>query len=1217
MSVTSSMFMYSLTLQAPTMVTQAIIGSFVADRPKEQQIIIAQADRISINVVQKKTEELRPLLTHHVFGIVRRISTIRLPGAPTDLLLVASDSGRIVILKYDSEKNIFERIHLETFGKSGIRRTIPGQYLAADPRGRCCMFAAVEKNKVVYFLNRNKENQTTISSPQEVNQQHTLTFALCAVDVAYDHPTFAALEVSYNDIEEDPSDTAYQQRDKFLVFYRVDLGLNHVVREWAEAVDYSSNILFTCPGGSDGPGGVLVCGLEFISYRQTNHPILTVAIPRRRGPTEDPERKRRIVAGVMHKARGNLFFLLQTDDGDIFKLTMVLTTNRDGRLTGEVDELRLVYYDTFPIATDICILKTGYLFLAAENGDSYVYRFLDLGDDIEPVWTSQDWSEDAKPSYFFPHDYENVTITHTISGLSPQRHTRVDDIEGKDQYRIFSTVGTGNRSAFKTITHGLEATEYVKAQLPSVPADIWAVPSDRFVAKEKYLVLAFADATMFLEVGEETKEAYDHGLHSNVRTIHMGLMGDYGMLQVWDRGFRYHTNRGDPQPDWICPPHKTILRACSNHQQLCLALSSGEILYFEVSRDLRSVQEYDQGSTPLTLTGNVMAMTMGDVPEGRLRAPFLVVGTDDSLIRIFSLDHSEGILDSKSVQSLTSPPRSIEILPMEDSSGVSTYVHVGLYSGVYLRAVLDDITGELSNVRSRFLGPSPVILSSAVMNDRPVMLACSTRTFMSYPHPDTKEFLLTPLEYLSFHAACRFRSDLFSGAQFIAGLHDSFLCIFGVPNMSSNILTKTTPLNNTPRGFCRHPQYKYFNVIQSDANTLPPPVVQQLLRNPDEPMVATTGHQFRLPRGSNYWSSSIQIVDPLADPEQEERQVLDTIVFDDNEAALCCAAVPFDSRNGEIFMVVGTGKNIPTSSLVTQMQVSGAVHVYRFLKDGRKLELVHKTEFDQPISAILPFQGRVVLAEANDLYIHDIGMKSLLRKARCRIPGTQIISLAAQGNRIVVGDVRQSVFYVVYKQRENKLIPFADDSISRWVTASTMVDYDTTAGGDKFGNLWIVRCPPDVSEEADEAGAEGLLVNEKGFLGGTPNRLTLQVHNYCQDIPTSVQKTALVPGGQELLFWAGLQGTLGIMVPFVDREDVEFFGNLESHMRSEDPPIAGRDHLMYRGYYAPVKGCIDGDLCERFFLLSRDKRAAIAAELDRDVKEVEKKIGEMRTRVAF
>lgn len=40
-------------------------------------------------------------------------------------------------------------MHIETFGKTGCRRIVPGQYLAADPQGRAFMISAVEKQKLV------------------------------------------------------------------------------------------------------------------------------------------------------------------------------------------------------------------------------------------------------------------------------------------------------------------------------------------------------------------------------------------------------------------------------------------------------------------------------------------------------------------------------------------------------------------------------------------------------------------------------------------------------------------------------------------------------------------------------------------------------------------------------------------------------------------------------------------------------------------------------------------------------------------------------------------------------------------------------------------------------------------------------------------------------------------------------------------------------------
>jgi len=56
-----------------------------------------------------------------------------------DYIVVGSDSGRIVILEYLPAKNCFEKAHQETFGKSGCRRIVPGQYLAIDPKGRAVM----------------------------------------------------------------------------------------------------------------------------------------------------------------------------------------------------------------------------------------------------------------------------------------------------------------------------------------------------------------------------------------------------------------------------------------------------------------------------------------------------------------------------------------------------------------------------------------------------------------------------------------------------------------------------------------------------------------------------------------------------------------------------------------------------------------------------------------------------------------------------------------------------------------------------------------------------------------------------------------------------------------------------------------------------------------------------------------------------------------------
>jgi splicing factor 3B subunit 3 len=358
--------------------------------------------------------------------------------------------------------------------------------------------------------------------------------------------------------------------------------------------------------------------------------------------------------------------------------------------------------------------------------------------------------------------------------------------------------------------------------------------------------------------------------------------------------------------------------------------------------------------------------------------------------------------------------------------------------------------------------------------------------------------------------------------------------------------------------------------------------------------------EFGYPRGERFWASCIHVVDPI-----HEKSVLQQIDLEDNEAAVSIAAVSFSSQDDETFLIVGTGKDM----VVNPASHSAAfLYVYRFQEDGKELEFIHKTKVNGPPRALLGFQGRLLVGIGTTLRIYDLGMRQLLRKCQAEVVTNQIVGLQTQGSRIIVSDVQESVTYVVYKYADNLLVPFADDVIARYTTCSTMVDYETAAGGDKFGNLWLVRCPAKASEEADEEGAGAHLVHDRAYLQGTPNRLTLQCHYFPQDIPTAIQKTSLVAGGRDVLLWSGLQGTIGILVPFVSREDVDFFQSLEQHLRSEDNPLAGRDHLIYRSYYVPVKGVIDGDLCERFPLLPRDKKAMIAGELDRSIREIERKI---------
>lgn len=94
-----------------------------------------------------------------------------------------------------------------------------------------------------------------------------------------------------------------------------------------------------------------------------------------------------------------------------------------------------------------------------------------------------------------------------------------------------------------------------------------------------------------------------------------------------------------------------------------------------------------------------------------------------------------------------------------------------------------------------------------------------------------------------------------------------------------------------------------------------------------------------------------------------------------------------------------------------------------------------------------------------------------------------------------------------------------------------------------------------------------------GLLNGASQKGDVVVNFHVGETVTSLQRATLIPGGSEALLYATISGSLGVLLPFTSREDHDFFQHLEMHMRSENSPLCGRDHLSFRSYYYPVKVC--------------------------------------------
>ncbi|KIL68220.1 hypothetical protein M378DRAFT_158762 [Amanita muscaria Koide BX008] len=1207
------MHLYNLTLQSPTAITHAIVGNFSGAR--QQELIVSHGTRLELLRPDIQTGKLSTVVATDVFGSIRSLAAFRLTGGTKDYAIVGSDSGRIIILDYDPKTSSFAKLHQETYGKSGARRIVPGQYLATDPKGRAVMISAVEKAKLVYILNRDAAANLTISSPLEAHKNSAIIHHIVGVDVGFENPLFAALEVDYSESDQDPTGEAFNNAAKMLTYYELDLGLNHVVRKWSEPTDLRANLLVQVPGGQlassdryDGPSGVLICCEDHIIYRNMDAPQHRVPIPRRKHPLEDPKAGLIITSAVMHKMKGAFFFLLQSEVGDLYKVTIEHEEE-------EVKSLRIKYFDTVPVASSLCILKSGFLFVASEFGNHYLYQFQRLGDDDdEPEFSSTNYPSfgmadpaTALPiAYFKPRPLENLVIADELESLDPILDAKVLNIlPNSDTPQLFAACGRGARSTLRTLRHGLEVEETVSSELPGIPNAVWTTKVKEDDPYDSYIILSFVNGTLVLSIGETIEEVQDTGFLSSAPTIAVQQIGSDALLQVHPQGIR-HVLADRRVNEWRVPQGKTIVQATTNKRQVVVALSSAELVYFELDLD-GQLNEYQDRKA---MGSTVLALSIGEVPEGRQRTPYLAVGCEDQTVRIISLD-PESTLETISLQALTAPPSAICIADMLDASinkaQPTMFVNIGLQNGVLLRTVLDPINGQLTDTRTRFLGTRPIRLIRVQIQRNSAILALSSRTWLNYTYQNMMHF--TPLIYETLDYAWSFSAEL--SPEGLIGIAGSVLRIFQVSKLGMKLKQDSIPLSYTPRKFITHPSNPFLYLIEADHRVVSTETAQKRLaelrskgKPIDEDVLNLSPEVFGRARGSaGTWASNIRIIDPI------EAKTIHVIELDNNEAAFSLAVVPFSARGGELHLVVGTAADTLVSPRACR---SGYLRTYKFIDDGRSLELVHITEIDDVPLALMGFQGRLAAGVGKALRLYDIGKKKMLRKVENKSFATTIVSLCTQGSRMLVGDMQESVFYVAYKAPENRLLVFADDMQPRWVTTQTMVDYTTVAVADRFGNIFVNRLDIKVSDQVDDDPTGAGILHEKGILMGAPHKTKMLAHFHVGDLVTSIHKVSLVAGGREVLLYTGLHGTIGILVPFVSKEDVDFISTLEQHLRSEQLSLIGRDHLTWRGYYVPVKGVVDGDLCEMYAKLPGSKQSSIAGELDRTVGEVLKKLEQLR-----
>jgi len=815
-----------------------------------------------------------------------------------------------------------------------------------------------------------------------------------------------------------------------------------------------------------------------------------------------------------------------------------------------------------------------------------------------------------------PRPLRNLLHVDDIDSLCPIIDSKLLELDRSSPPVLAALCGRSARSTLRLVQHGLAVSEMAVSELPGNPNAVWTVKRSRSDEHDAFIVVSFVNATLVLSIGETVEEVTDSGLKPDTPTLYVGLLGEDSIVQVYPNGI-YHVRADGRASEWKTPRGRPVVKAAANARQVAIGLSGGELIYFELDQqgNLAEVDKKDSGH-------EITCVEMGAVPAGRQRSRFAAVGGWDNTIRILSLD-PEDCMNVLAVLALPAQAESAAMLsmPIGRAAGApALFLTIGLHNGVMLRARLDPRSGQLSDTRTRFLGAKPVKLFRLPLGGIEGVLALSSRPWAVYCLQNTLQ--MSPLSYQLLEYGSSFTSEhCIEGLVAIAG---TTLRILSLDKLGDNFTSEAIPLRYTPRRIAHHSASGHLVVIESDHNAygedekaqlyeaagIPPPLPAGTVLPEDEEadgmlMEATVG----VPRGGpGKWASCIRVLDPIS------RATLSVLELSDNEAAVSVAAVPLRERGGEIFVIVGTVKDM----MLHPRSISAAfLSVYQFADNNHTLQLLHRTQVEDVPTAIAAFGGRILAGIGKSVRIYDIGQKKLLRKAELKGLPTLVQSLhVMSASRIVVGDIAESFHFVTYKRADNQLAIFADDAAPRWLTSAAPIDANTLVGGDKFGNIYVCRLPQEVSDDVDDAQLlSAAAAREDMSLNGAASKADEIVQFHVGETVTSLQKVSLGPGCSDIILYTTILGAIGALLPLVHKEDLEFCTALEMHLRQEAPPICGRDQLFFRSSYFPVKGTVDGDFLQMYNALPPDEQRSIADELDRTPAEVSKKIEELMSRI--
>ncbi|CUS21383.1 LAQU0S03e01310g1_1 [Lachancea quebecensis] len=1276
--------LYHLTLQRQSNFVHSCVGHFVdykhhqlvrardagKKRKGRRDYQVCAATETHIELYDVEDGSLKRLASIPVFAIITAMQSLPV-DSNYSLVVLLTDAGNLSVLRfvYDSGSFRLHTLFNEPFARSGIRRLSPQKHLSVDLHGRCIFLSATERNKLC-FLTDFKDKALNISSPLVLNKPNSITLSTAVCDVAFDNPVFASLEIDMSD------------GSKSLIFYMLDLGLNHIVQRSEHELPRDANFVISVPNlekygistkgsqsseeSDDLVNPFVLIGLQDRLMLKDSHGLynLEVQLPTR----ENEALPAIIIAATLHKLKKEFFILLQANTGDLFKVKIV--PNESARSS---PKLTITFFDTIACSSNLHIFRNGLMLALGEFVALSLYEFEGLGndDDLALILTSDEPHRKLKLQPV--NELQNLSLLDQFRGSNPVLSQKVVETTPL-------TILTQEKNTLETLTTGVNFSELISSPLPPNPDNVWTIrlPSE---PGHRFVFLSLPKATMVLKIEdgslEELELANEAFKTENDRTIFVGLMGENSIIQVCENSFSQIAFSKEPpllssRLEWLPPAGIKLVEATCSSTQLALGLSNNEIVWFELdlSNGAETLNEYQER---VELPDRITALSLPQT----FKSDFLAVGCGDSSVKIIGLKATsrDSFLEVLSMQVVLSPPSDLKLVY---SKGL-LFLHIGLDAGVYIRSNIDNIDGQLFDIRTKYLGSKPVKVS--VLSE--IMLKASFKEIEGDESDEDEsesedEGASQPKGLKNISSCAVLHSDKTWISYNTANLMlVRPLIINGKQSLSSVAMFRTNDIKTN--GCCAVSSSGSLLIGRFDKFTTEDVWFQQK-------KIASAEEDF---------DKNDRVLDPSGHkPFQGRRIVADKVdqktyfVIENNIEGSSCRISAYRSGKKLNFATGQPFINI-TDCVCLDAQTArfggDKSHLVMSTNDGKlktflvgfekttkgrksKLIFLHDTIVDEKVCSMIAFRDKLLVSLFGNIVLYGLGRSQLLKKSITPMPSsvTKVTCMAQwEDSRVAVGDIHESVTLFLYDKQTDRFISIADDITKRHVTALEFLDRSTVVGGDRFGNIWILRLPQIherlVSDEFHfflskfhNDGNNSIARN----IMECPFKWDLVNHFYANDIPVSFNIVKNMHSSDKIsVLYLGLQGSVGCLLPLATEKEAEFLGKLQDGLSEADEAffmdfeaqkaseeseriddwgidyqqgtsskhksprplvegafsLVGRDHTVYRSYYAPVKKIIDGDLCEQFYQLYPSEQEFLTKKLGfKSVDFVKSRLAEFR-----